>query len=948
MLAKHYAKAIKRNIDQIGHVAFPPTKDIKLGYVGELINGVFEYRTSLQALGIEFEALEDEVKDTPLVLTSDNSVQVKNNATGEVPHANTIGLEAGLNIHFNQKNGVFILLEGVQTLYIKDQIALKREVERRFNSPASSKEIWEKDWVVITEVTKGQRGSVLISKEKESAYNLHTRISAVSNSLGSAAGGAEFGKTAGDFAACSMVNANNVTAYFKLHKIRQFLGDGKFKPKTKDIEKPVEVPPGKLEELPVPSYEIPGEGIRVLAIGINEYKDPKLNLDGCIKDVENLKTTLQDRFDIPEENYKILKNGEANRKGIINAFREHFADMEDGGVAVLHFSGHGGFERAGSEFTSSRLEMAGGRHETLVCYDTNDIGIYDIADKELRWLVHELQYPKDKQGKATKKEIHFVALLDCCHSASMFRKSAKGVKIKRRLKPRPKPRSDEDQLEEIRPIDDFIGPYSNQIKDNKLITLPKVHYISLSACGPKESAVETEEGGLFTQALVKVLQDTNANVYYPSYADLFNYCRTVIKGNEHNQQNPYIEFAGESSPHSAFLLQGETAEQTLPALNWDGERKQWLVALGAIHGVTLDAIDQMGIPVYRGDGQETLVCHVKAKIVQLEYTVVTLPADAPLTNDTKIAYTAGLVGFQLPIKVTYEEEGLDELNGQLSEALKKGKNRPCFAVQATSSFNELTVHIELRVARNQLVIYRHHPQANELVYGCKWSKEHQRSAAIEEIIDRLKRIARWEQVNQLVTPKSTTVKEDKVDFVIEYQDYEGTRRSFRTNTIEPVPTREVWSEQETHKLKPYEEKIICTKKKGGIPISWYVDNTSGERLYYYLIFLGDKYQVHLLNQNYTKGEEGITELKNDELLAGEFKMTQSLKFVLLSSNNQFNLPYLFSQVGFDEDYGEIKKTRSTKSNPLASLQKKKELVSNAAEWSVKRLDVQLLSNPEME
>ena len=159
--------------------------------------------------------------------------------------------------------------------------------------------------------------------------------------------------------------------------------------------------------------------IKLLSIGINEYKsDSVKDLRKCVQDVELMQAFFSHKLGVPEANLRKLTNEEATRNEIIEAFRAHFQGLEDGDIAVLHYSGHGSWEDTHPAFIDAGIDTPGSRTEVLVCHDSRIDNTYNIADKELRWLVHELQYTPDGQPTG----VQFVALLDCCYSGSMFRR----------------------------------------------------------------------------------------------------------------------------------------------------------------------------------------------------------------------------------------------------------------------------------------------------------------------------------------------------------------------------------------------------------------------------------------------------------------------------------------------------------------------------------------------
>ena len=97
----------------------------------------------------------------------------------------------------------------------------------------------------------------------------------------------------------------------------------------------LEDPPEMLlgEELTDISYH-------ALIITINSYKDPKINdLDGPIKDGQNLASVLQEFYNFDKKNIKTLKN--ATRTQIITAFDEYKRKLNESCNLLIFFAGHG-------------------------------------------------------------------------------------------------------------------------------------------------------------------------------------------------------------------------------------------------------------------------------------------------------------------------------------------------------------------------------------------------------------------------------------------------------------------------------------------------------------------------------------------------------------------------------------------------------------------------------
>lgn len=80
-----------------------------------------------------------------------------------------------------------------------------------------------------------------------------------------------------------------------------------------------------------------------LIITINSYSDPKFNdLDGPIKDGQNLARVLEESYNFEKRNIKILKN--ATRAQIIKAFDEYKKKLDEKCNLLIFYAGHGKYD----------------------------------------------------------------------------------------------------------------------------------------------------------------------------------------------------------------------------------------------------------------------------------------------------------------------------------------------------------------------------------------------------------------------------------------------------------------------------------------------------------------------------------------------------------------------------------------------------------------------------
>lgn len=143
-----------------------------------------------------------------------------------------------------------------------------------------------------------------------------------------------------------------------------------------------------------------------LLIGINRYpKIPNADLQGCVSDMELMRTLLIDRFGFPAESTRTLRDEEATQQGIRGALAALAAAVGEDDVVVLFYAGHG------SRMADPR--QAGRIIESMVPQDSGrgELPNLDIIDEEIdRWV----------QG-VNEKTPHVTLIFDCCHSGSVTR-----------------------------------------------------------------------------------------------------------------------------------------------------------------------------------------------------------------------------------------------------------------------------------------------------------------------------------------------------------------------------------------------------------------------------------------------------------------------------------------------------------------------------------------------
>ena len=325
--------------------------------------------------------------------------------------------------------------------------------------------------------------------------------------------------------------------------------------------------------------------LHALLISIDNYPIPRHKLDGCVNDRNAFRDYLESRFGSLNINLNIktLTDEEATKRAIIDGF-QHFGAAEDGDICVFYFSGHGSQAQAHQAFWHLSPDHM---NESVVCHDSRLPGGKDLMDKELRFLFWEAT-----QGK----ELHFLAVFDCCHSGSLSR--SVGEVRERIVNASPMP----NQLE------DYHGyeKYEKETEENGFVKLtpPVGNIIQLGAAKPYETAKELringQPRGIFTYSLIEALE-LGADMM--TYNDILSTLRIRISSKVRNQSPQLI--AKPQDKIKRFL--GTTLPMAKKHYLVNYANGQWIVNAGAIHGVPVN-----GAKLLLEDEDLVEITHVEA------------------------------------------------------------------------------------------------------------------------------------------------------------------------------------------------------------------------------------------------------------------------------------------------------------------------------------------------
>lgn len=140
---------------------------------------------------------------------------------------------------------------------------------------------------------------------------------------------------------------------------------------------------------------------RALLVGINKYKIPGSDLNGCVNDVTNIRDILLSYFGFSSSDIRVLVDERATKENILSRIEWLINKATDGDSLLFHCSGHGSqvVDRDGDELKDKMDEI-------LCPHDMDWDGNF-ITDDDL-----------EKLFGALPCGVNLEVLLDCCHSGT--------------------------------------------------------------------------------------------------------------------------------------------------------------------------------------------------------------------------------------------------------------------------------------------------------------------------------------------------------------------------------------------------------------------------------------------------------------------------------------------------------------------------------------------------
>ena len=227
-----------------------------------------------------------------------------------------------------------------------------------------------------------------------------------------------------------------------------------------------------------------------LIIGIDKYKNVQ-NLNYAVKDAESIQDILVNTFDFPEGNVTLLKNEDATKQNIIQAFSDIITKAEESDRVLIYFAGHGDTDDLPEGGEMGYLLPVDGDNENLF--------VTSIAMDDL------------KRISLMSKAKHLLYLVDACYGGLLTIGS----------------RSIDPQT---------TSNYIDKITEDKARQI-------ITAGGRDEEVLEKSEWGhsAFTKNLIRALRDGKADFSEDGFitaAELGIYLNEKVTIDSDNQQTP--------------------------------------------------------------------------------------------------------------------------------------------------------------------------------------------------------------------------------------------------------------------------------------------------------------------------------------------------------------------------------------------------------------------------
>jgi Leucine-rich repeat (LRR) protein len=314
--------------------------------------------------------------------------------------------------------------------------------------------------------------------------------------------------------------------------------------------------------LPVaPSYfSQPGSPVLyALIIGIDHYAQVSTSLRGCKNDAQAVSQYIRRNLSGTPYGLEkmILLDSQATRENVLEGFHQHLSRAQSGDQILVYFAGYGSGEFAAKEWAQFEPDL---RNETLVLYDSRTEGNFDLADKELSFLLSDISL-----GGAD-----ITVIIDAAHQVPVTQDPFEEA-TDRALAPK----------EGERPYESYYIPDEIRLSKAGLVFMPETPYYSLQACQADQTAVEISNRGAFTYYLLEVLQQHLGPISWQELVQkTTDQLQTLV-----SDQLPLFQTVGDKPASASFLADWLAAPLAKFYIHFDPEANWWRLNAGSEQGI---------------------------------------------------------------------------------------------------------------------------------------------------------------------------------------------------------------------------------------------------------------------------------------------------------------------------------------------------------------------------
>lgn len=253
-------------------------------------------------------------------------------------------------------------------------------------------------------------------------------------------------------------------------------------------------------------------GDKALLVGINKYKLPGSDLQGCVNDVTNMRHMLLTYFGFTVKQIRVIVNERATKANIMKRLEWLVKGAKPGDRLVFHYSGHGSQirDRSGDEL-KDRLD------EILCPHDMDWDGTY-ILDDDLGAIFSKIP-----------KGANLEVFLDSCHSGTATREIVVPGNI---------PVETTVRQRFLTPPVDILCREEEDLPVKRLLrgNPTTISHVLFSGCRENQTSADAlingSYNGAFTYYFCKHMRDTNAEL---TRSEVLKRLRASLKFNKYDQ-----------------------------------------------------------------------------------------------------------------------------------------------------------------------------------------------------------------------------------------------------------------------------------------------------------------------------------------------------------------------------------------------------------------------------